>query len=196
MSNPLASRQFLFLPALLVSLAVCLWATVGQATETSSGAQQSDVERDALFAALKAAPDPTEAKRIENQIWESWIAAAPTDEVRSKVEKAMQRRSVYDFQGAKDILDEVVVEAPDYSEGWNQRAFVSFLQGNYEDSLADIEKALELEPRHFGALSGQAMIFMTMGRMQLGQKALREAVKIHPYLKERGLLVEEKGQDL
>ena len=93
----------------------------------------------------------------------------------------MRMRGQYDFQGARDLLDEVIAEAPDYAEGWNQRAFVLFLQGNYEASLEDIDKTLALEPRHFGALSGKAMIFMTLGRVKLGQETLRQAVEIHPY---------------
>ncbi len=153
-------------------------------------------ERDALFEALKNAPSELEAEKIENEIWKSWLEAAPTPEIQAKLEEGMHRRNVYDFQGAKDLLDEVIAEAPDYPEGWNQRAFVLFLQGNYEDSLEDIERALELEPRHFGALSGKAMIFMTLGRVKLSQKALREAVRIHPYLKERNMLIQPGGVDL
>lgn len=153
-------------------------------------------EQDALFDALKNAPNEQASEPIENEIWKSWLEAAPTPELQAKVEAAMQRRGVYDFQGARDLLDEVIEEAPDYAEGWNQRAFVLFLQGNYEASLEDIERTLELEPRHFGALSGRAMVFMTLGRVQLGQKALREAVKIHPFLKERNMLIQPQGVDL
>ncbi|WP_298822176.1 tetratricopeptide repeat protein [uncultured Roseibium sp.] len=153
-------------------------------------------EQDALFRALKNASNEVEAKKIENQIWEAWLNAAPNPAIRERIDEAMSRRGIYDFQGAKDILDEVVEEAPDYSEGWNQRAFVLFLQGNYDESLEDIDRVLELEPRHFGALSGKAMIFLSMGRAKLGQKLLRQAVEIHPYLNERNLLIKPKGTDL
>lgn len=159
-------------------------------------AANATTEQDTLFRALKNAPNEVEAKKIENQIWESWLNAAPNPAIRERIDEAMSRRGIYDFQGAKDILDEVVKEAPDYSEGWNQRAFVLFLQGNYDESLEDIDRVLELEPRHFGALSGKAMIFLSMGRAKLGQKLLREAVEIHPYLNERNLLIKPKGTDL
>ncbi|WP_299817386.1 tetratricopeptide repeat protein [uncultured Roseibium sp.] len=153
-------------------------------------------DQDALFKALKNAQNEAEARKIEDDIWYSWLNAAPTPEIRKQIDTAMQRRGVHDFQGARDLLDEVVAQAPDYSEGWNQRAFILFLQGDYEASLEDIERALELEPRHFGALSGKAMIFMTMGRVKLGQEALREAIAIHPFLKERDMLIEPQGVDL
>ncbi len=153
-------------------------------------------DQDALFEALRNASSEAEAKAVEAQIWETWLDAAPSPEIRSKVDKAMARREQYDFEGARLILNEVVEEASGYPEGWNQRAFVYFLQGNYDASLEDIERVLELEPRHFGALSGKAMIFMAMGRVELGQNALRAAVDIHPFLNERNLLVEPKGIDL
>jgi tetratricopeptide (TPR) repeat protein len=180
---------------LVICLSVCLWAAAATASVEATEPQPSR-DQDALFEALKAAPTEADAQRIENDIWLSWLDAAPTPEIRSKLDTAMQRRVAFDFQSAKQLLDEIVTEAPEFSEGWNQRAFILFLQGNYEASLEDIERVLDLEPRHFGALSGRAIIFMTMGRVELGQKALREAMEIHPFLKERGMLIEQKGLDL
>jgi len=179
---------------LLTILLVAALAQLGVAQVGFSALAASD--RDALFDALKNAPSEIDAEKIEDAIWLSWLAEAPTADIRRKVDTAMQRRDAYDFAGAKTLLDEVVEEAPDYAEGWNQRAFILFLQGNYEASLEDIERTLALEPRHFGALSGRALIFMTLGRVALGQEALREALEIHPFLKERNMLIEPRGVDL
>jgi tetratricopeptide (TPR) repeat protein len=188
-------RRLPKLTNIIVWLVAALWAFTTYVGVASSSPQLSN-EQDSLFGALRTAPNEAEAQRIENDIWMSWLEAAPTPEIRTKLDTAMQKRGVYEFQSAKELLDDVVEEAPDYSEGWNQRAFILFLQGNYEASLEDIERVLDLEPRHFGALSGRAIIFMTMGRVDLGQKALREAMEIHPFLKERGMLIEQKGLDL
>jgi len=185
-SSTSARRRKTMVPILAALVGMILFAQPSRATP----------EQDALFDALKNAPDEQASETIENEIWKSWLEAAPSPELQAKVETAMQRRGAYDFQGAKELLDDVIEEAPDYAEGWNQRAFVLFLQGNYEASLEDIERTLELEPRHFGALSGRAMIFMTLGRVKLGQKALRDAVEIHPFLKERDMLIEPNGVDL
>jgi len=176
--------------------AFCVVALVTLCLSGGAFSANAAADQDALFEALKNAPNEEEASKIEDAIWHSWLDAAPSPEIRQKVDSAMRKRDAYDFQGAKDLLDGVVEAAPDYSEGWNQRAFILFLQGNYEASLGDIERALALEPRHFGALSGKAIIFMTLGRVQLGQQTLREALAIHPYLKERDMLIEPQGQDL
>ncbi|QDG76655.1 tetratricopeptide repeat protein [Labrenzia sp. PHM005] len=179
--SEITSRQFVTQLAWIVLACAVLFSAHALADEG----------RDQLFDALKNASTEEEARAIEDQIWESWMADAPDMHIRLKIETAMQRRHVYDLEGAETILDEVVEAAPDYSEGWNQRAFIYFLQGNYEASLADIKKTLALEPRHFGALSGKAMIYMTQGRTKLGQEILKEAVEIHPFLKERGMLLPE-----
>ncbi|WP_169391319.1 tetratricopeptide repeat protein [Stappia stellulata] len=146
-------------------------------------------DMDALFAALKAAETEPAARRIEGEIWENWVDAAPTPEVNAMTREAMRKRSQYDFEGARLILNDVVAKAPDYAEGWNQRAFVLFLQQKFDAALADLDKALVLEPRHFGAMSGKARILMGQGRMQLGQKVLREAVALYPFIRERHMLI-------
>jgi len=162
-----------------------------------SFAASSNREIDTLFQELKEAGSEFEARQTENLIWQHWFAAAPDEETASLVDRAMERRRSYDFAGAKELLDKAVARAPDYSEVWNQRAFVLFLQGKLDRSLEDIDRALELEPRHFGALAGKARILMRQGRVQLGQKALRQAVEIYPFLRERSLLLPEpKGIDL
>lgn len=73
------------------------------------------------------------------------------------------------------------------------RATAHFLRGAYEQSLSDIEKALALEPRHFGALSGQALIFHSQGKRDQAIEAMRKALDIHPWLPERSLFPELGG---
>lgn len=152
-------------------------------------------ERDELFEALRTAESEAVARATEDKIWRMWLAG-PNDEVALLVARAMERRRWHDFAGALPFLDEAVKKAPDWAEAWNQRAFIHFLRQDYDKSLDDIARALELEPKHFGALAGKARILMMQGRMALGQKALRRAVKINPFLRERALLIRIPGQDL
>ncbi|SDU26745.1 tetratricopeptide repeat protein [Stappia sp. ES.058] len=144
---------------------------------------------DALFAALKAAETEHAARLIEAEIWEAWVDTAPSDKINALTREAMRKRSQFDFEGARLILNDVVEKAPDYAEGWNQRAFVLFLQQKYDAALSDLDKALALEPRHFGAMSGKARILMGQGRVRLGQKVLREAVALYPFIRERHMLI-------
>jgi len=72
--------------------------------------------------------------------------------------------------------------APNFSEGWNKRATVYYLMGEYEQSRADVAKTLELEPRHFGALSGLGIILQELGDDKHALEVFRRALAVHPRL--------------
>ena len=145
-------------------------------------------ERDALFAALQSAEDPKVAAAAQKAIWQSWMEA-PDADAQALLDLGMQRMAGFDNAGAIEVFDELVLYAPDFAEGWNQRAFAYFRMEKYEKSLADIASTLQREPRHFGALSGRFRILMVQGRVALAQKTLRDAVEANPWLMERSLLV-------
>ncbi|WP_127597782.1 tetratricopeptide repeat protein [Nitratireductor alexandrii] len=168
-------------------LALTLAAGPAAAQDRSDNA----ATRDRLFAELKAAPTQAQGRAAEDAIWRMWMAQAPSEAIRRAVADAMAARESYAFDRALDLLNGVVDAAPGYAEGWNQRAFIRFLKGNHDEALEDIDRALALEPKHFGALSGKAIILMGQGRVRLAQQALRQAVEIHPWLKEHSLLLPE-----
>lgn len=145
-------------------------------------------ERERLFKALKMAKTEREGRLAENAIWNWWLDQAPTPDVRNVIDFGMKRRESYDFEAAEAAFDEAIEKAPDYAEGWNQRAFARFLRDNIDGSLSDLEKVVELEPDHFGAWSGMYHVLIRMGRPEVAVAALSRAVTIHPWLKERGML--------
>jgi Flp pilus assembly protein TadD len=81
------------------------------------------------------------------------------------------------------------MQAPDWAEGWNKRATVYFMRGDHASSLADIDRVLALEPRHFGALAGQGLIRMAQGNYREALSAFRKALRHNPFLKERFELI-------
>jgi len=152
-------------------------------------------ELNRLFAKLAKATDEKQGRAIENKIWQIWMSQ-PEGKVQTLIADAMKARRWYDFAKAKRLLDKAITLAPDYAEGYNQRGFILFLQEKYDESLSDIEKALELEPRHFGALAGQALILMRQGRFATAQQILKKALKIHPFLKERSMIVKPPEKEI
>src|SRR5262249_52371736 len=137
---------------------------------------------DFLFGALKAAPDDTSAKAIEDRIWAVWTEAGneTTNLLMSRAKKATDDK---DYDLAIRMLSAIIEIKPDFTEAWNSRATVYFLKRDYVNSIADIGKVLTREPRHFGALSGLGLIMQDIGDDKHALDAYRKAVEVYPRLK-------------
>jgi tetratricopeptide (TPR) repeat protein len=136
---------------------------------------------DKLFARLVKSANGAEAQRLEQSIWSLWMTTdSPTAD--ALLAQAMKASAANETATALSILDNVIEVHPDYPEAWNKRATVYFLIGRYNDSLKDIEKVLELEPRHFGALSGRGMIRRQQGDLAAARAAFEEALSFNPHM--------------
>ena len=83
---------------------------------------------------------------------------------------------------AYEVFTKVITVESDWAEAWNKRATVLYLMKQYESSLADIEITLVLEPRHFGALSGQALNYIELNLYEKAIESYKAAQKIYPLL--------------
>ena len=140
-----------------------------------------------LFEKLLNAPDEAQGHVRARVIWDIWhIAPDPRSQNLLNLGKRKLRNA--DYAGAQETFSELIEYCPDYAEGWNQRAFAKFLAGDLDGSLEDLDRTLELEPRHFAAMAGKGLTLLRQGRQVLAHKALRDAVAINPWLSERHLL--------
>jgi tetratricopeptide (TPR) repeat protein len=137
---------------------------------------------DQLFADLKRERNEKAAERIAGRIWGEWAqsGSASVDLMMQWSQKAMENQK-YDV--ALDFLDQVVTLQPTYAEGWNRRATVHFMMKNYGKSMSDIDRTLQLEPRHFGALSGLAQIMAETGHKQSALEAWQKVLAIYPMMR-------------
>lgn len=137
---------------------------------------------DQLFTELKRERNEKAAERIAGRIWNEWnqSGSASIDLMMQWAQKATENQK---FDVALDFLDQVVILQPDYAEGWNRRATVHFMMKNYGKSMADIDRTLELEPRHFGALSGLAQIMADTGHKQSALEAWQKVLAIYPMMR-------------
>lgn len=171
---------------LLAGIPAGLASAAMQAT-SESGVGRAD-RLDQLFSELRNAGTSLEAQTIANRIWMIWTEA-PDARGRETMKAIFAARRSRSLEKALALCEKITQRLPNYAEGWNQKATVLFEMGRFDRSLETVEKLLALEPRHFGALSGKAMILLRQGRVMLGQQALRRAVDIHPFLPERRFLV-------
>jgi tetratricopeptide (TPR) repeat protein len=136
---------------------------------------------DGLLGRLRLASSDDEAKLLEHGVWELWSrSGSPTADLL--VEQAMKASNAGQTVKAIAILTTVIDDNPTYAEAWNKRATVYYTIGDYDHSLADIAKVLELEPRHFGALAGQGMIYNAQGKSADAIRSLKRALAINPHL--------------
>ena len=91
---------------------------------------------------------------------------------------------------ALKVFDNILKNDPEWSEAWNKRATVFFLMNQYAESLNDIEKVLNLESRHFGALSGQTRIFIKLQEYEKAIISIKKTLKFHPSFKSKDLIPE------
>jgi len=139
-------------------------------------AQEATV--DELFEQLKSA-DPSEAARIEREIWSEWSrsGSAAMDLLLKRGRDAME---VGDTQAALDHFSALIDHSPDFAEAYNARAMVFYGEGDYGQAMADIRDALRLNPRHFGALSGLALILQELGREEQALEVWRMVAELNP----------------
>ena len=155
----------------------------GQEPAGTDAAVETQASRlDTLFAELKRERNERAAERISNRIWEEWrrSGSASIDLMMQWANKAIEDKK---FDVALDFLDRVTVLEPDYAEGWNRRATVHYMMDNYAKSMADIERTLRLEPRHYGALSGMAAIMKETGNKELALRAYRRVLSVYPMMR-------------
>ena len=166
----------------MTAIALTLGLVLGLSLHVGSvAADQDDPRLEALFARLKAAPDARAAQEVEASIWHIWVQS--DDEVigilMAQGLAAMTRR---DLRAALGKFDQIVKIAPGFAEGWNKRATVHYLLGDFPGSLHDIERTLKLEPRHFGALSGRGLVLLELDQQAGALEAFEAALEVHPKL--------------
>lgn len=163
-----------------LSLVVLLGANLSCSTDPVVRGDRS-ASLDALFVRLQSTDDDEEARLIEVTIRHVW-AQSGRQAVDTLMKQAADSVHAGRTEDALAALDQVVSAAPDYVEGWNLRATVHYLRDEYGEAVADIERVLALEPRHFGALAGLGRILLELEDKKAALRAFDAALALNPHL--------------
>ena len=128
-------------------------------------ADQNDPRLNNLFKKLNETENQDEIRDLISDIWNIWYEV-DDPKVIEYFEKGIQAMNLRNYPLAIRFFNNLIEEDPNFAEGWNKRATVHFMMGNFDQSMQDIIKTLELEPRHFGALDGMGLIFIHQGQFQ------------------------------
>ena len=152
----------------------------------NTNAEEKNNELDSLFTQLKT-DDYVIASKTEKKIWKIWSTHPSNDRKGFRLTDMLAQGDLLitkkDFNKAIDIFSLIISIDSNWAEAWNKRATVLYLSGRYEDSIKDIEKVLQLEPRHFGALSGFSLNQIELKNYKAALKSYQEVQKIYPTMK-------------
>lgn len=151
--------------------------SVNAATVTS----QNDETLQQLFSNLQQADDGETANDIALKIWDRWMSTSGDTATDELMERGIFYMQTGNLQVAEDVFSNIIEKHPEYAEAWNKRATVRFLRSNWSGSADDIAKVLAIEPKHFGALSGLAMIRLHQGEYSSALSIYEKVLEIHPF---------------
>lgn len=179
---------------ILIALAFMAGPAFAQDTSTvCPDPADYSTELDTLITAARDAKNEGVGRDVSGKMWQVWLRA-PNEQAQEVLDRGMKRRDSYDFAGAFKDFAILADYCPSYAEGFNQRAYIQYLQGDYAGALVDLDAALALNPNHVAAQSGRGLTLMQLGRLREARAQMLEALENNPWLSERALVA--KGAPL
>ncbi|HEU4351291.1 MAG TPA: tetratricopeptide repeat protein [Burkholderiales bacterium] len=115
----------------------------------------------------------------EQGLWLLWSRSgdAEIDRLMALGTEAMQAGRHSEAIG---IFSRIIERKSEFAEGWNRRATVYYLAGEYDKSITDCHEVLKRNPRHFGALSGMGQIYVQLEDYENALRWYRRALEVNP----------------
>jgi tetratricopeptide (TPR) repeat protein len=133
-----------------------------------------------LAAALRD-NDEVVRENAESSMWQVWSRSGdPT--IDRLFATGLEQMNARQGEQAVETFSEIIRRKPDFAEGWNKRATVYYLLGEYQKSLADCDEVMKRNPYHFGALSGYGMIYMQLDQPAIALEYFERALRVNPNL--------------
>jgi tetratricopeptide (TPR) repeat protein len=115
----------------------------------------------------------------QHVMWAIWMRSG-NDEIDALMAEGVRLMESEQHAEAVEIFNQIVARAPKFAEGYNKRATVYYLMLEFELSIADIHSTLELNPVHFGALSGMGLCFLGLDEPRKALEWFERAVAVNP----------------
>jgi tetratricopeptide (TPR) repeat protein len=143
----------------------------------------------ALVEALR--DDDADVRGLAEQaMWEVWSRSGDP-EIDRLFALGLAQMQERDVPGAIETFTRIIDARPAFAEGWNKRATLYYLAGEYRKSLADCDEVMKRNPYHFGALSGYGMIYLRLAEPERALDYFQRALAVNPNLRGVQEAVEE-----
>ncbi len=153
-------------------------------------ANERQIELNKLFKELKI-NDSSLSFKIEQKIWKIWSTHPNNEELTSLLQTGSDFVNNNQYFKAIEIFTEVINKDPNWAEAWNKRATVLYMIGDYQGSQNDIDKVLNLEKRHFGALAGQGLVNIQLKNYEKAIESYKKAQKIYPAMQSPKIMIKK-----
>ena len=129
--------------------------------------------------------------RIAQQIWTLWSTHPTNQKLTSMLEEGTRLVQEHKLIKALTIYNEAIEIDPTWAEAWNKRATVYYMIGEFEKSQSDINKVLNLEERHFGALAGQGLVNIQLKNYEKAILSYQMVEKIYPTMRSPKIMIKQ-----
>ena len=160
----------------------------------SLNAEDRDKQLDVLFDQLKS-NNSNLINETEQKIWKIWSTHPKDQFLTLKLAEGSKLVVNNELSKAIIIFTEVINKDPSWAEAWNKRATVLYMIGDYQESQNDINKVLNLEKRHFGALAGQGLVNIQLKNYEKAIESYEKAQEIYPAMQSPKIMI-KKIQEL
>ena len=159
----------------------------------SSKANDRDDQLNRLFNELKI-NNLALVYGTEQKIWEIWSTHPTDDKLTIELSKGTDLMQGSTLSQSIEIFSDLIELDPNWAEAWNKRATALYLIGDYEGSQKDIDRVLELEDRHFGALAGQGLVNIKLENYEKAIESYKKAQEIYPAMQSPKIMIEQIEQ--
>ena len=153
-------------------------------------ADDRNLKLDKLFDKLKV-ENSDKVFEIEQEIWKIWSTHPVDEKLTSLLAEGSNLVNNDKYIQAIDIFSKAIKLDPSWAEAWNKRATVLYLSGEFKKSQNDIDKVLELEKRHFGALAGQGLVNIHLKNYEKAIESYKKAKEIYPSMKSTDIMINQ-----
>ena len=157
---------------------------------TNLEANDKNKKLDRLFNDLKF-KNATLSYEIEQKIWELWSTHPSDQNLTKMLAEGSTLVNKKKFDQAIVVFSKVINLDPKWAEAWNKRATVLYMVGEFQKSQDDIDKVLELEERHFGALAGQGLVNIQLENYDKAIMSYKKAQQIYPNMKSPKIMIKQ-----
>ena len=157
---------------------------------SNSFSENREILLNRLFNELKI-NNVSSSYDIEQKIWKLWSQHPTNQNLTIKLEEGSELVRNQKLLKAIEIFSEVIKIDPDWAEAWNKRATVLYMLGDYQGSQDDIDKVLNLEKRHFGALAGQGLVNIKLENYEKAIESYEKAQEIYPSMKSPKIMIKQ-----